>query len=500
MDLNFRGLPLWLGEGLAEFFGNSTLGDKEVQIGNIAPYHLQILQQNRLIPVEELLQVDHNSPYYNEANRTSVFYAESWTIVHYLMLDPDAHKRQLLQNFLNAWDASGNQLEAAQKAFGDLKKFGATMEAYARQDRFFIGNFKTSLHADPKSYSSRVLPEAEVDASRGEFYVHTQRPKEARAALNAAVQAAPNLSAAHEGLGELAFMQQNLETAEQEFATAVQLNSTNFLAYYFKARSHMRHGMAQPEDAGSIAADLEKAISINPNFAPAYSLVASIYSMRAETREKAFAAGRKAVLLEPGNLNYAINFGYVLLNTGRVAEAKVLARRIQAVAKTSSDQSLGMQLSQAVTNREAYDQQMATYAANAKNPPPVTPASRDLKLPDGRTDTAAIPPLTSANAKNTPAIGSNSTRTGPRQYSLEGKITAIDCVHTADGKMTLSVSSVVMKFHYTDLSKVDISSNVKPANGTAPACTTWKGQRAKVSFEPTQTDEYDGELTGIQFF
>jgi len=132
MNLNFPDLPSWLGEGLAEFYGNSTIHDKDVEIGKISPYHLQILQENRLIPIDVLLSADTNSPYYNEQNRVSVFYAESWAIVHYLMLDPEARKQQLLSKFLTAWTKSGNQVEAAEHTFGDLKKFGQAMEAYVR--------------------------------------------------------------------------------------------------------------------------------------------------------------------------------------------------------------------------------------------------------------------------------------------------------------------------------------------------------------------------------
>src|SRR5215469_1582379 len=40
MDLNYRGLPIWLGEGLAEYFGNSTIQDKDVKIGKISEGHL----------------------------------------------------------------------------------------------------------------------------------------------------------------------------------------------------------------------------------------------------------------------------------------------------------------------------------------------------------------------------------------------------------------------------------------------------------------------------
>ena len=48
---------------------------------------VEIKGQNKLLPIETLLNVEHGSPYYNEANRASVFYAESWALIHYLMMD-----------------------------------------------------------------------------------------------------------------------------------------------------------------------------------------------------------------------------------------------------------------------------------------------------------------------------------------------------------------------------------------------------------------------------
>src|SRR5215469_10523625 len=35
MNINFRDLPVWLNEGIAEFFGNSTIHDNYVEIGKI---------------------------------------------------------------------------------------------------------------------------------------------------------------------------------------------------------------------------------------------------------------------------------------------------------------------------------------------------------------------------------------------------------------------------------------------------------------------------------
>src|ERR1700758_5424903 len=155
LHLNFSGLPLWLDEGLAEFYGNSQLGEKESRIGTIDETHLYILQQNKLLPIETLLNVEQSSAHYNEANRASVFYAESWALVHYLMLDPEAQKQQLIKNFLATWDKGGTQIEAAQKTFGDLKRFGQVIEGYSRQTSFRVGLFKNGQQAADKTYAAR---------------------------------------------------------------------------------------------------------------------------------------------------------------------------------------------------------------------------------------------------------------------------------------------------------------------------------------------------------
>jgi Tfp pilus assembly protein PilF len=501
MNINFRDLPVWLSEGIAEFFGNSTIHDNYVEIGKIAPYHLQILQQNKLIPVPALLQADHSSPYYNENNRASVFYAESWAIVHYLLTDPEARKRNLFHDFLAAYEASGNYVDAAQKTFGDLNKFAQKMEAYSRQTSFYVGNVKTSIHGDAKSYSSRLLPPAEVDSQKGELYVCTQRFKEAKSSLDAAVQADPNLPLAHEGLGMLAFYERDLDNAEKEFARAVQLNSTSFLAYFFSARAKLREGRMNPENGLAVVADLEKAISLNPQFAPAYATLATFYSINPETREKALAAGRKAIELEPGNLTYAVSYGFVLLNMGKTADAKILASRIQSAARTPLDRALAQQFSQAVSMRETFGDQPAPAQVKRsspyKEPPPETVETSDTS--------ADKPPVKlEAPRASTPSEGSEpADEMSSRIYDLQGRITTVNCASGVPGTLTLNIQSVLMKFRYSDFSKVQMSSGGdSPGAGSRdlPACASLKGRRARVTFHPAANKDYDGELISVQVF
>jgi len=498
MNLNFQGLPIWLGEGLAEFFGNSTIHDKDVEIGKIPRSHLEVLQTNRLIPIDALMEAGADSSFYNEQNRASVFYAESWAIVHYLQMDPEARKRQLLSTFLAAWDASGNQLEAAAKTFGDLKKFSNAMEAYARQQTFYVGRVATSIHGNVKSYSSRVLSPGEVAAEEALFYLQTQRPKEARASTNEALQADPKLALAHEASGLIAYRDADYPSAQKEFARAIELNPTSYVSYFFEAQARLRGGRTEFEELPEITGYLEKVMELNPQFAPAYATLANFYAIHPETRDKALATAKKAIELEPGNLNYTASYGFVLLNMGKLQAAKALSTRIKAAARTPQEEHLAAEFARAVASREDFPQENS-YATRS---PASKESKGEIKSIEVQEPPADQPSATSPGATPVPPPGANPQRhvmLGP-EYHLEGKVVAAECSAAGEVKLTLSINSVLMKFRAADLKTLQVTSANKPPTADKAPCAAWKGQRAKVTFHSLPAGEYDGELTALYFF
>jgi tetratricopeptide (TPR) repeat protein len=495
MNLNFRDLPIWLGEGLAELFGNSVIHNKDVEIGKASGYHLKELQQGRLIPIDVLLQVDGESPYYNEQNRVSIFYAECWAIVHYLLMDPEAKKRQLLSNFLNAWNASDNQVQAAQTAFGDLKTFSQAMEAYARRRSFYVGKVNTTIRGDPKSYSSRELPPAEVAANRALFYIHTQRPLEANTSIDEALQADPKVALAYEARGLLAYSQQQFSAAEEEFEHAIELNSSSYFVYYFDAESRLRRSTPSPDQIAGIIASLEKAKTMNPQFAPVYAALATVYSLKPETHELAFLAGLKSVKLEPGNLSYAINFGHVLLNVGKTEDAKKLAERIEQAAKTQHVKSGAESLSLAVADRESYDKKKAQLAASQQR------AANELSADQAAgSGTTSVVPGRADTMVFAPTIPPGEKHRKETEYAVEGTITAADCNPDSSGRVILTVNHAGMKFLYASLKSMQVVSSVNGKSEDGPDCSTWKGKRARLYFYQTKDKPYAGELETIQFF
>ncbi len=83
-----RTVPVWLNEGIAEYYSTFRLTDegRRAEIGRPIEQHVRLLRRG-MIPLPELLAVDQSSSLYNEGDRRSIFYAESWALTHYLLTE-----------------------------------------------------------------------------------------------------------------------------------------------------------------------------------------------------------------------------------------------------------------------------------------------------------------------------------------------------------------------------------------------------------------------------
>src|SRR6202158_5922811 len=483
LHLNFTGLPLWLDEGLAEFYGNSQLGDREARVGTIDETHLYILGQNKLLPIETLLNVEQGSPYYNEANRASVFYAESWALVHYLMLDPEAQRRQLLKNFVAAWDKSGSQIEAARQAFGDLKRFGQVIEGYSRQTRFRVALFKNAQQAADKTYSVRSLPPGEVLALRGDCAAHRNRLEQAQPLVEQAVQAQPNLAISHEALGYYLYRKEDQSGADKEMKKAMELGSTSFVAPYYHGMLLLRGGLAAPEAMEEAIKSFQKATQINPQFAPAFEGLAQAYSFAPETQKQALEAGIRAAKLDPTTHAYAINLINLLLNSNRDADARQLAQRLLEKASSPEEAQTARELLERIKEHAQWVAERKARldaAANATS----------------QTMVANAPTWTQATTVSvTPAPQQNPVDTSTLM-AADGLVRGIDCSHKPAMTVTLGGGKRPFIFQAADFGKVGVTGD----NALdLDYCDKWKGRRIRIWFLKAQGKEYLGEMTDLAF-
>jgi Flp pilus assembly protein TadD len=480
MHLNFSGLPLWLDEGIAEFYGNSRLGEKESRIGTIDETHLYILGRNNLLPIETLLNVEHGSPYYNEADQASMFYAESWALVHYLMTDPEAQRRQLLKNFLAAWDKSGNQIEAAQQSFGDLQAFGKVIEGYSRQTTFRVALFKHQQEAADKNYSVRSLTAGEVLALRGDCAAHRNQFEVAQPLLEKAVRAEPDLAIGHEALGYYLYRKEDLRGADKEMKKAMELGSTSFVPPYYHGVLLLRGGLGEAEAAQEAIKNFQKAAAINAQFAPAFEGLAQAYALSPDTQKEAVQAGLHAAKLEPSVRAYAFNLVYLLLNNDRVADAEHLAQSLVEKATSPEEKQTAQGLLNRIKEREQWVRERKSQIGVAAN--------------------GTKTPVVSAPAKAEPATSSS---TGPPRdvstlMAVDGAVRRIDCSHKPAVTVTLSGGNRPLIFHVADFATVGVTGNGNDVPGL-DACENWKGRRIRVWFHLVKGKEYMGEITDLAF-
>ena len=343
-------MPLWMNEGLAEFYQNTEIHEKDASLGEPSTENIMLLRQNRLLPLATLFTVDEKSPYYHEENKGSIFYAESWALTHYLHIKDRQDKTLRLNQYSDLLIKKVDPVLAATQAFGDLKKLQAALEAYVRQASFSYFKMTTTTEVDDSAFKAQALTPAQADAVRADFLANNDRTADARALLDHVLQEDPNNVSAQETLGFMEFRQGHLEEARQRYAKAVQFDSQNFLAHYYFAAISMNDPAASSDEA-QVESSFRNAIKLNPSFAPSYDRLAVFLGMRHRNLDEARMMGLTAVTLEPANVQYRVNMANVFMAMGNTKSAIDVLRAAEKLAKTPQESETVDRL---LTNVEAY--------------------------------------------------------------------------------------------------------------------------------------------------
>ncbi|MBV9266682.1 MAG: hypothetical protein JO061_10990, partial [Acidobacteriaceae bacterium] len=220
-------LPVWLNEGLADLYSSLEPRGTQALVGRPLPSHQAVLAQHAWIPWEVLFTVDRSSPYYNESEKMSIFYAQSWVLTHMLNLSPAY--RAGFGNFLGAVAGGMSTPDALQKIYGkSVREIATDVNKYARQATvngavFDITLPKSSLQPDVAELGDFDVRLALADllASRKES------SSEAQDRLNELDQQYPKRAAIQESLGYLAWQQSNVAEARKRFSLAIDEGSKN---------------------------------------------------------------------------------------------------------------------------------------------------------------------------------------------------------------------------------------------------------------------------------
>jgi Tfp pilus assembly protein PilF len=482
-------MPLWLGEGLAEFYQNTDIHDKDVLLGQASKDDIYYLRQNKLLPLATLFAVDHNSPYYHDEQKGSIFYAESWALVHYIEINDFKNKTSRLNLYAQNLARQEDPVIAAQHAFGDLSRLQKELDSYVSQDSFNAFTIKRSFEVDEASLHSTPISLDDANAMRAGVLAFDDRQPEAKSLAEAVLRDDPKNVLAMEALGSLCTAQRDTDCAKKWYGQAAQLDSKNPFALYSYAVLSMQDG-GRGED-GIIEASLKQSIKIDPTFAPAYDALAHFYSMHNEKLDEAHMANVHAIQLEPEQLSYRINAASVLMMARDYDGALAVLRAAQASFRSSNDAAI---LAARIQQIEQYQAQIKSHPnyTYTQDPPTSTSTAETGAPADGHTITIVeeAPADSQPPYPPTPASGAH--------HTVAGILHGVKCSYPTLFTLDLVQPKQTISLYSNNYMKVPFTTNYLIGKGSLDVCGNIEGMKARIEYADVSDPRVKGQIISIE--
>jgi hypothetical protein len=321
--------PIWLNEGLAEFYSTFRLmdGGRRAQLGLAIGEHLQLLRNVDRVPLPELLKVDAQSPLYNEAARASVFYAESWALTH-MILNGQPSRVGELAAYLRSVGDGVPEARAWEETFGTART-EQEFRQYLARDLYntVVIDFPEKVAA--LSATPRVLSPADVAAFLGAFLVQHRQYDEAAAQLEQAFKSDPVNALATVAMAQLEIGRQQYAGAEKRLVGLGK--SGDWLVAYSAAMATADLagiGIAGSPDVGLIQAAQHQLDVVQRDRGELPNALAHRAALDLTTVDvpgaEASASIARARVLTPGRYDYAFIQAQILTRRGEFADARAV--------------------------------------------------------------------------------------------------------------------------------------------------------------------------------
>lgn len=498
----FKNAPVWFNEGLAEYYSTFKItDDQKIALGLPIGNHVHLLRQNKMLPLRTLFEVDHKSPYYNEGKKQSIFYAQSWALMHYLLIGK-AGKVEKLGKFMDLM-SNGVPMETAfQQAFEvSFESMEKELKDYVKQDRynFINGHFERKLELDT-SAAATPLTEAEVQAYLGDLLWHSRRA-DCLKYLEKALELDPNQPMAHASLGMVRFYEGKVDEARASLERAVAANSQNYLAHYYYAYTLSRQRPEDtkanytPEQAKKIREHLQRAIALRPDYPESYDLLAFVSLVNGTDKEvdEAIAAMKQVLSASPGRTESAFMLVQLYL---RKQDYKMVRPMLQDLIKSNAEEDVRQSAQQMLSELDSYEKQVAEFEEAQKK----AAASRQTSTASNNAQPEII--STAPTAPSDPSSYLREVLRPPQsgETQLQATLTAVECegkamtfvVRTASGQLRLNTKS------FDDIELTTYSPDVKGEISCGPR----KPENVVIVCYLPNTDKRikaDGILKSIEF-
>jgi len=520
LNYNYPPAQGWFDEGLAEYFGSIQIGSKQVEMGGdpeLAPeWHEDIFDEMRRDPrkpqsltqllsspvwlsMVDLFTMKHDSSGATEGTHNTLYYAQSWMVIHYLVNKnkmPEAgtyfnlalnQRVPVEKAMVEAFDLSAPQMEEAVKTyFKSLSGLGIALDQ-AKKPVADPANIPQPIHfnvpfdVDELAAAVNSVPDVEARAVIGDIMARVpEHHDQAVHDLQQLVRDPKDNEAARRGLARDHMQQKRFDAAVDELEKAAELNPRDPWIWYYRSVLKYRQAQVTRKEIQGLAnlmQDLRAVTDWYPDLAEAYNML-GMARVEGGGINSALEAQRQAIALAPRNVEYQFNLGQIYVAGKKWDQAREVFTRLKAGTDARAAAAAKQQLEDLATLQKFGIRPQKAGAAAAPAGAASAPAAG--AGPDDEEEAEA-------NPKPKPAPGKPGT-TGPVHF-MKGKIVSSDCSKPPEAMVTVLSGMKTYKLHASDYKSLLVI-------GEDQFSCEWKNRIVAVNYRPVGKNE--GELVSVE--
>jgi len=378
LNYNYPPTQGWFDEGFAEYFSSIRLDNKQVEMGSDpelgSPYSedplgnqtetrnppksfTDLLNGWVWLSLPDLFTMRHDTSSYQEGTHRTLFYAQSWITMHYLLnkdkLSETGTYLGLVQlqhvpveeAIQQAYGMSAAQLDKAVKDyFHSLKQLqqdqqSAQQAGNTNPNRLQIEHFAAPLGPDDIAISAKPVSETNAEAQLAEVMVRLpERREQGLKEIDRILKLTDkngqpvDNEVAHRALAWVHMEKKEFPQAAEELGNAAALDPNDIWNRYYLALVKYKTAQTNHEEMQGLAnmmIDLKVTLDWYPEFAEAYNLLA-MARMEGGGAASAMDAMKEALALSPRNEQYVFNQGQIQEAAKKWEAAQAIFERLKS--------------------------------------------------------------------------------------------------------------------------------------------------------------------------
>ena len=513
LDGNYPPTPTWFDEGLAEYFSSIQVNNKTVDLGNDPELgnkyaedllgnindvrhppksFTELLSGPLWLNMTDFLTMRLNAPEYHEGTHHTLFYAQSWIMVHYLIAKQmmsqagtyfglvEIKKLPPEQAVQQAFGMNTDQLEKALKdyfhsltpLFVAQDKADAAVQsdadiADARNSGPQLSEFAVPLVAEDVSVVVKKMSDDDAHAYVGDAMarVPEHRADGIKRLQDLAQDPADN-PVAHRCLAYAYLQNRDFKQSGEQLQSA---DGTDPWVHLYEAllRFRMANGQAMQGALANVQQDLRGVVDWYPEFAEAYHLLA-LSELEGGGTHAALDSIRMAIQLAPRKQSFLMDLANIYIAQKKWDDAQTTLEQLKSGGNT-----------QLATQARKKLDDMPFIKKYGISPDQSTGAQQTRVIEANSGISNPLP----EDLEDKPQLKERAPDKRPVKY-VKGKILRVDCGKAPEAILTVLAEGRTLKLHTFDYKSVAVV-------GTDQFSCDWHNQQASINYKASGSTQGD---------